>query len=313
MQISRPPASRPALRALLIDISGILHVGSAVTSNAVEAFRRLQESGVPFRLCSNTSKESTRDVAVRLRKLGFDLRESSHAGDEGPREVWTSIGAVRRVMQDMDIHSPRSTQSRSCLLSDSARTELQLVPPEKEKDNEDEDQRPFDHDAVIVGLCPATSTTRISTPPSASLLESTLRGLPVSPSSSPRTPTRVLEAPTGGLALGPGPFPLRAFFEAVIADVDAHGCVAAPRNPDVPAPPNSRVAIIGDDVEADLGGGTVELGLWRVLARTGKYRPGDETRTSSPPDEVVDSFAAFVDSFLSGSDMTEKSLDMDPR
>ncbi|KAF7351489.1 Haloacid dehalogenase-like hydrolase domain-containing protein 2 [Mycena sanguinolenta] len=322
MQVSRPPASRPALRALLIDISGTLHVGSAITPNAVEAFRRLQESGVPFRLCSNTSKESTRDVSARLQKLGFELRETSKTGGEGPREVWTSIGAVQRVMQDMDIHRPY------LLLSDSARTELQLLPPENEKDSEDEDQTPFD--AVIVGLCPARLDY--------AHLNTAFRILAREhPARSPRQPVllaahagRVLEASTGGLALGPGPFvkalehavpgvkahivgkPSRAFFEAVIADVDAHGCFAA-RNPDAPTPPNSRVAIIGDDVEADLGGGAVELGLWRVLVRTGKYRPGDETRTSSPPDEVVDSFAAFVDSVLSGPGMIEKSLDMDSR
>ncbi|KAF7351486.1 Haloacid dehalogenase-like hydrolase domain-containing protein 2 [Mycena sanguinolenta] len=116
-------------------------------------------------------------------------------------------------------------------------------------------------------------------------------------------------------ALGPGPFvkalehavpgveahivgkPSRAFFEAVIVDVDAHGLLLLVMPIFLPR----RIrAVIGDDVEADLGGGAVKLGLERVLVRTGKYRPGDETHMSSQPDEVVDSFAAFVDSFLSG-------------
>ncbi|KAJ6459064.1 HAD-like domain-containing protein [Mycena sanguinolenta] len=320
MQVSRRPASRPALRALLIDISGTLHVGSTSTPNALEAFRRLQDSGVPFRLCSNTSKESTRDVSARLRNLGFELREPPQTV-EGPREVWTSIGAVRRVMQDMDIHRPY------LLLSDSARTELQLPPTKNEKANED--QTPFD--AVIIGLCPARLDY--------AHLYTAFRILAREhPARSPRQPVliaahagRVLEAPTGGLALGPGPFvkalehavqgvkahivgkPSRAFFEAVIADMDAYGRVAASENLDVSAPLKSRVAIIGDDVEADLGGGAVELGLWRVLVRTGKYRPGDETHTLSPPDEVVDSFAAFVNSFLSGPNVIGKSLDTDAR
>jgi hypothetical protein len=81
-----------------------------------------------------------------------------------------------------------------------------------------------------------------------------------------------------------------------------------------------KIAVIGDDVEADLGGGAVDLGLWRVLGwyinahlaflsadlfippavKTGKYRAGDEKRPGVvPPDEVFDSFADFIDSLLS--------------
>ena len=130
------------------------------------------------------------------------------------------------------------------------------------------------------------------------------------------------------LSLGPGPFvtalesaadvkatvvgkPTRTFFQLVISSLDL------PENPET----DGKIAIIGDDVEADLGGGAVEIGLWRVLGlsktsikafkpsvdlllpltlvRTGKYRPGDESKTDNPPDEVVDSFAALVDRLVS--------------
>ncbi|KAJ7935950.1 HAD-like domain-containing protein [Mycena leptocephala] len=304
---------RPALRALLIDISGTLHVGSTPTPRAVDAFRRLQDSGVPFRLCSNTSKESTRDVSARLRELGFEVQEAPQADSEStraPREVWTSIGSVRRVMQDMGIRRPY------LLLSDSARTELQ---PEADSQEQEDDKTPFD--AVIVGLCPARLDY--------AHLNTAFRVLAREhPARSARPPVliaahtvRFLESSSGGLALGPGPFvaalehavagakahvvgkPSRSFFEAVIRDVDAHGCAAGDRA--MPPVAGARIAIIGDDVEADLGDGARELGLWRVLVRTGKYRPGDETRTYPPPDEIVDSFAAFVDSFLSGRDGPE--------
>ncbi|GJE97246.1 hypothetical protein PsYK624_134620 [Phanerochaete sordida] len=63
--------------------------------------------------------------------------------------------------------------------------------------------------------------------------------------------------------------------------------------------PEGKIAIIGYNVETDLGGGAVELGLWRVLVRTGKYRPGDEHRPCVvPPNEVHDSIAAVVESLL---------------
>ncbi|KAJ7468303.1 HAD-like domain-containing protein [Mycena galericulata] len=312
MQAARP---RPALRALLVDISGTLHVGSKPTPRAVDAFRRLQESGVPYRLCSNTSKESTHDVSARLRGLGFDVQDPVVRGECG-REVWTSIGAVRSVLEDMGVRRPY------LILSDSARQEL--LGDASAHEGEDEDNTPYD--AVVVGLCPARLDY--------AHLNTAFRILArehSAPAPAARQPpliaahvARVLEAPTGGLALGPGPFvaalehalrvvpgpgvkarvvgkPTRAFFEAVVGDVDAFGAVRRDVNAFDDPGPGARVAIIGDDVEADLGEGARELGLWRVLVRTGKYRPGDEHRTgpgSTPPDEVVDSFAAFVESFL---------------
>ncbi|KAF7360063.1 Haloacid dehalogenase-like hydrolase domain-containing protein 2 [Mycena venus] len=304
MQAAR---TRPALRGLLIDISGTLHVGSTPTPSAVDAFRRLQNSGVPFRLCSNTSQQSTQDVSERLRELCFEVQDASKSGT-GPREVWTSIGAISRVMQDMDIHRPY------LLLSDSARSELQLESIPSEEDN---NQTPYD--AVVVGLCP----NRLDY----AHLNTAFRILAREhPAQSPRQPiliaahaNRFLEEPTGGLALGPGPFiaalehavpgvkthivgkPARKFFEAAMRDIDIYGCIARDRGlaKNAAAEANARLAIIGDDVESDLGGGACELGFWRVLVRTGKYRPGDENRMSPPPDEVVDSFAAFIDSFLS--------------
>ena len=102
-----------------------------------------------------------------------------------------------------------------------------------------------------------------------------------------------------GLSLGPGPFvvalenasgacahvvgkPTKEFFQMVIDDFTAeefpipanteHGesspKIAALESMPRSCPPpmfNGRIAVIGDDVEADLGGGAVELGLWRIL------------------------------------------------
>ncbi|KAJ1020120.1 hypothetical protein NDA16_004400 [Ustilago loliicola] len=57
--------------------------------------------------------------------------------------------------------------------------------------------------------------------------------------------------------------------------------------------------IIGDDIDADLGKGTWQLGLRRVLVRTGKFREGDEKRGEKPADETHDSLASWVDVFIS--------------
>ncbi|KAJ7277415.1 HAD-like domain-containing protein [Mycena rebaudengoi] len=293
-------ARRPRLRGLLIDISGTLHVGSTPTPDALDAFQRLQKAGIPYRLCSNTSKESTRAVVSRLKALGFLVRDVPPVGAPGdyPREIWTSIGAVKGVLENMALRRPY------LLLSDSAREDLLLEPQ-----HEHDEHTPFD--SVVVGLCPA----RLDYAHLNTAFRILAREHPASTLQAPvliaAHTSRFLES-ASGLALGPGPFvtalenaagvtahvvgkPSRAFFEASDTSESRSLTMAE----------TGRIAIIGDDVAADLGGGAQELGLWRVLVRTGKYRPGDESQSHSrasdnniPPDEVVDSFAAFVRSVL---------------
>jgi len=142
---------------------------------------------------------------------------------------------------------------------------------------------------------------------------------------------KYIESVGGALSLGPGQFvraledhtglhaevvgkPSRSFFQTVIDNFQATEFECGTNGG------AGRIAVIGDDVEADLGEGAVELGLWRILGearffffvhrrlpcvlmskavKTGKYRPGDEHRPGlKPPDEVFESFAAFVDSYL---------------
>jgi len=111
---------------------------------------------------------------------------------------------------------------------------------------------------------------------------------------------RYLQASDHALSLGPGPFvhaledaaqtsatvvgkPTRAFFEAVLSDLDhdleggdeTFNPCGSPHGHGPDQPPPSRphrwegIAVIGDDVHADLGEGASELGLWRVLGASG--------------------------------------------
>ena len=83
------PQRRPDIKAVLIDLSGTLHIGSTPTPNAVSALQRLRQARIPFRLTSNTSKESTSDLFERLSNMGFDVRRE---------ELWTSLGALKDVV-----------------------------------------------------------------------------------------------------------------------------------------------------------------------------------------------------------------------
>ncbi|KAG9093260.1 hypothetical protein FS749_014750 [Ceratobasidium sp. UAMH 11750] len=119
----------PAVRALLIDLSGTLHIGKDALPGAVQALERLRQAHIPVRFCSNTSKESTASLVKSLHKMGFDVREG---------EVFTSLGAAREVVR-------RQKLNPFFLISASAREEFVDYP---------ESRNVYDHDAVVIGLAP---------------------------------------------------------------------------------------------------------------------------------------------------------------
>ncbi|TFK34361.1 haloacid dehalogenase-like hydrolase domain-containing protein 2 [Crucibulum laeve] len=304
------PRTRPFIRALLIDVSGNLHVGSTATPNAVEAFERLKSANIPFRFCSNTSKESTTSLVKRLHSLGFYLPDKSNS-DEPGNLVWTSIGAVKQVLKDMNLKRPY------LLLSDSAREEFFAASESQEQATDSQGI----YDSVVVGLAPDSFKYEYLNTAFRILMREEPREEGDSEMSSKdlaaRSPIPLIathkakyiqtESPKG-LSLGPGPFvtalenasgkkahvvgkPTKTFFQSVINDFYASG--------DLSKNSEGRIAIIGDDVESDLGNGAVELGLWRILVKTGKYRDGDENKPGVvPPNEVFNSFATFVDKLL---------------
>jgi HAD superfamily hydrolase (TIGR01458 family) len=71
------------------------------------------------------------------------------------------------------------------------------------------------------------------------------------------------------------PSPL--LFDAIAADTGAR---------------RSELIMVGDDAEFDVAA-SVRIGMQGVLVRTGKYRPGDESRVQPAPTAVIDSVAAL--------------------
>ncbi|KAF8547523.1 HAD-like protein [Imleria badia] len=314
----QPKSNLPPIRALLIDISGTLLIGSSPTPGAAQALATLRAAHVPFRLCSNTSKESSNAIHERLRAAGLDVRRE---------ELWTSVGALRAVLKELGVKRPYM------LLSKSALEECTDDPGTEDEGGDPPLDSSVPYDAVVVGLAPPlldyahlNTAFRIlvgehqpqDAPASQTAPDPTFNSDIKAPQARPPLialhKARYLEASNHALSLGPGPFvlaledaartsatvvgkPTRAFFEAVLSDLD-RDLNDAPRGDGHGQPPHhwEGIAVIGDDVVADLGKGAIELGLWRVLVQTGKYRPGDEGRQDAlPPDQVCASFAEFVE------------------
>jgi ribonucleotide monophosphatase NagD (HAD superfamily) len=83
--------NRPVIKALLIDLSGTIHIDTRPVPMSSQAIGRLRAAtSLPFRFCSNTSKESTAALRDKLDKMGIETHDN---------EVWTSIGAVNALLR----------------------------------------------------------------------------------------------------------------------------------------------------------------------------------------------------------------------
>jgi HAD superfamily hydrolase (TIGR01458 family) len=95
-----------------------------------------------------------------------------------------------------------------------------------------------------------------------------------------------------GLLLDQGPFVAALEYatgrEAMLVGKPSREFYAAAvRNLGVAA---SHVAVVGDDIESDVGGGQA-AGLRGILVRTGKFRQDDLARSPIRPDAVIGSLA----------------------
>ena len=142
------------------------------------------------------------------------------------------------------------------------------------------------YDSVVIGLAPSLFTyEHLNTAFRVLVNEHETRRSSSSKTVIPLIAThkaKYIESADGVLSLGPGPFvtalenasglraeivgkPSRRFFQTVIDNLQSeeleHGT-----NGGV-----GEIAVIGDDVEADLGEGAIELGLWRILGKSSHF------------------------------------------
>ncbi|KAJ2032529.1 hypothetical protein IW146_008485 [Coemansia sp. RSA 922] len=261
------PSRFASIKGVLLDLSGTLHIDNAVTPRAVEALKLLRKTGIKVRFVTNSTKTSDERLHAKLSKLGFEL---------SPSEIFTSLSAAKRLVQQ---HNYRPL----LILEDEALEQFTDI-------SQDEP-----YNAVVIGLAPSKLDYRNMNRAFTALLGGAdLVGI---------HRAKYYASAEGQLSLGPGGFiaalefaadkkavlvgkPARAFYELALADM---GLLESPES----------VAMVGDDVLADLGGGALELGLLRALVKTGKYREGDESKAEVPLAGTYNTFADFVDAVVS--------------
>ncbi|KAL7976003.1 hypothetical protein Chor_011771 [Crotalus horridus] len=93
-------ATRRAIKAVLVDLSGTLHIEDSAVPGAQEALKKqvisskLRSAPVAIRFVTNTTKECKQDLLGRLKKLEFDIKED---------EIFTSLTAARNLLEQKKV------------------------------------------------------------------------------------------------------------------------------------------------------------------------------------------------------------------
>jgi phospholysine phosphohistidine inorganic pyrophosphate phosphatase len=239
---------------ILLDIDGVLYVGDDPIEGAHETLGELRELGAGLRLVTNTTSRSRRQVCEHLAELGFEV---------SVEEVLTPAAMALAHCDE------RGYSSVELIVSDGLREDLAQF------DNGATGDRV---DAVILGDVGARFD--------AELLNRAFRLIMDGAELVALQHNRYWRR-ADGLALDVGAYaaaleyatrrdavvvgkPSEAFFGAAVVDMGLDAAV-----------------MVGDDVEADVGG-AMAAGLPGILVRTGKYRQ-DALPPEVTPTAIVDS------------------------
>ena len=247
----------------LIDMDGVLYRGPQLIPGAEVFIRELRARDIPFRLLTNNSQRTRRDVAAKLARLGIDVEEE---------HVFTSAMATARYLASQKPDGTAFVIGEGGLLTALHLNGYAVV-----------DHAP---DYVVVGEGRTFNLELIETAVhmianGAKLIATNLD--PNCPTQSGLRPgcgamVAVLEAATGVKAFSvgkPSPLIMRAARKELGLRTD-------------------ETAMIGDTMETDILGG-VQLGYHTVLVLSGGTRAEDLERYAYRPELVVDSLAELVE------------------
>jgi HAD superfamily hydrolase (TIGR01458 family) len=249
------------VHGLLIDLDGVLYIGETPVPGAQHVLKKLATEEVPRRYLTNTTTRTAASVIQKLQRLGFDVHE---------REVFSPITATVRFLRNL------GKPSVNPVVRDSVLPAFNEFPRN--------DDRP---DYVVVGdIGAAWSYPLVNTIFSQLHAGAELIAMHKNKFFQGEEGLQVdigafvagLEYVSGKTAKVIGK-PSRDFFELALDSLQLSA---------------SQVAMIGDDIDTDIGGAK-RLGMYGVLVKTGKYRKGYESNPEYAPDCVMDSFGDLFD------------------
>lgn len=245
------------IKGFLIDLDGVLYIEDQPISGGAKSVNWLRQQGFPFRFLTNTTIHSRDTLVAKLSRFGIQAESGEMFSTAVVAAKWLADKGVARVQ---------------LLLTEDAQkdfTEFEIT-----------DRQP---EVVVVGDLGAQFTFDI--------LNSAFLAV--------KAGARLIALQKGrywqrqsGLAMDAGAFvaaleyatateaeligkPNRAYFGTALADLGL-------------AP--SRVAMIGDSIDADIGGARA-VGMPTILVRTGQYVFDAQHPRPVQPDWTIDSIA----------------------
>lgn len=252
------------IKGLLFDLDGVLYVGSNVIDGAVEAVNKIRESGLPCRFITNTSTLPLASLHQKINALGFS------------------------ISTDEIISAPQATLLY--LKNEPAAVCYLLLADDVKKDFFDFPQSDTQANYVIVGdigkawSYPLLNKVFNCLMQGAKLIAihknrfwQTEEGLQMDIGGF----IEGLEYASGAKAMIMGK-PSANFFQIALDDMGLK---------------SEEVAIIGDDIDVDVGGGQ-QVGLMGILVKTGKYRQLYTDSSSITPDLILNSIKELPELLL---------------
>ena len=253
----------PQKHGFLIDMDGVLYRGPELIPGAAGFIRQLRQRGMPFRLLTNNSQRTRRDVVAKLARLGIDVDDEN---------VFTSAMATARFLAKQKPGGTAFVIGEGGLLTALHENGYAVVD--------------HDPDYVVVGEGRTFNLELVEravhmVSNGAKLIATNLDpNCPIEKGIRPGcgAMAAMLEIATGTKAFSvgkPSPVMMRDARKELGLTTD-------------------ETTMIGDTMETDILGGA-QLGFHTVLVLSGGTRPDDWPRYAYRPDVVVESLAEFAE------------------
>jgi HAD superfamily hydrolase (TIGR01458 family) len=246
-----------SVRALLLDLDGVLYVEDEPVPGARAAVEQLRDTGLGLRFVTNTTAHSRGRTLDKLRSLGFAVDEA-------------------------ELITPAALAVRHCRARRHNRVAL-IMNDEVKRDFEELQETDGPCDAVIMGDIGDAFGYDVLNRAFRRVMEGAelialqknrywMRADGLSLDAGAFVAT--VEYATGREAYVVGK-PAPEFFGEVLRDLSVRA---------------DEAAMVGDDIESDIGG-ALGAGLGAVLVRTGKFRPDALDSSGIEPTATVDTIA----------------------
>lgn len=247
------------IRAALLDLAGVVYQGKQALPGAVDAVATLRGAGLRLLFLTNTTRTPKRALLQRLNDMGVPIADEELFTPAHAARTWLG---TRKLTPHLLIH-PDLAEDFAGLAGGNGV-------------------------AVVVGDAAQGFTYEA--------MNTAFRKLLSGAEFVALARNRTFKDDDGEITLDAGAFvaaleygcqrqaillgkPAPEFFAAALTSAECSG---------------KEAVMVGDDAEADVAGALLAGIGSALLVRTGKYRPGDETKVTPAPSATVDDLAAAV-------------------